>query len=508
MSNTSVLTAELDPILRETKLLGQADRERAERVAKTSNLSLAEALIALGILSEDQIYLMAADRWNLDFVFPCVDNVDRDLLCRFPPDLLRDFSAIPLIEGTDATVVAFPMLPERAVLKRLQQAAGRPIQPALATHRRITHVLDHVLSSGDAAPARAGSLDASGTTLFYAHLTDALGAGARMLQFQPLENGLRVLERGPQGLRERAVEPGSQAVSIASRARMLAHLPMPGAPTFQEGNATLRFQGRSTRLRVTITPTPSGEVVTISVAKNDGLPRDPAAFGIVPDSAARLEALLASAWRREAGRIVVVASGQAELRRALGYALLTSADAPGVVATVEPEPLRYEPRFVQLRTRDLEPEDILAAALATDPDLVLMESPMEDDVVRACMERRTVVWCLPEHSVLRAWGYASSRLGELRSEWLLAAIAVHAFGRLCKDCSRPDPRAETSPLVPEGARVPLGCCACRETGHEGIEFFPQVVFSGESDENDPHAAIDSLVTQGLITVDEAWGVTQ
>ena len=62
---------------------------RAEAEAAERGQSLADALVAIGIATEDQMGNLEAAELGVPYIFPYVGNLDLELVNAFPADLLR-----------------------------------------------------------------------------------------------------------------------------------------------------------------------------------------------------------------------------------------------------------------------------------------------------------------------------------------------------------------------------------------------------------------------------------
>ncbi|MGH7162720.1 MAG: hypothetical protein ACREID_04490, partial [Planctomycetota bacterium] len=195
-----------DALLR-SGTLSADDWARARSLAEERGMPVTEAAVALGLLSEDQVNLVAADHAGVAYVFPTADGVDRDLLLRFPLETLRRHGALPLLLEGEEAVVAFGELPGEPALGELKEAAGLEVRPVLASRRRIEQVLERVAGEGVLDAARASALDPSGMTAFYRHLTAAARAEASEIRFEPGDAGVRVRFRVNGVLVEKGTEP-------------------------------------------------------------------------------------------------------------------------------------------------------------------------------------------------------------------------------------------------------------------------------------------------------------
>jgi hypothetical protein len=349
-------------------ILSEAELSSASRVAKERGVSLEEALIALGLLTEDQLGALAAEEHGLPFVFPYASAIDRGLFARFPRELLLRRRALPVMAEGDRVVVALAAPPPEPVRRELEAACGLPVSPVLASARRIERVLAEVAGETAAPRGPAGAADPAAVALLYGSLARALDSGADEIRFEPREGALSVRFRRAGRLEEDAREPAAAALALAARARALI-----GDPQALRGAVRTSIGGRDVVLEVAILPGREGESVLIRIARG-GAPS-----GAAPAAAGSEQ--LAALGRLGRG-LALIASPDGRRGRALAYEAARAAgpEARSVVA-IEREPLEPEPLFRQVAPEALE------AALAYAPDVLLLGEPPEDRAAIAAVLR-------------------------------------------------------------------------------------------------------------------------
>lgn len=397
------MTSALGARMLERGMLDADELARAERVAAEHGLPLEEAIVKLGILTEDQAGALLAEEHGVPYVFPYASALDPELVARFPAELLRRHEVVPLAREGDAIAVAASRpLPDDARAE-LEAACGLPIACSLAARRRVKRVLAELFGAEDTERAAAGggrrkeregaALDDPGAVaLLYGHLARALIAGATEVRFEPGEDAIRVRYRLDDRLEERAREPLASLLPLIARAQVLIG---GGAPA--EGGLGARrtiqtnLGGRELTLDIAILPSRGGESLllrlspapTLLAALEDWrLP-----FGVA-------QALARAACLRHG--LVLVASRDLGAARRLLYALGRAADPAGrAVVAVEREALAPEPAFRQVEIGARPLGAGLAAALAFEPDVLLAGVPAEGPdeaaaLVRAATRRLVV----------------------------------------------------------------------------------------------------------------------
>jgi len=356
-------------------LLEQGDWDRVGRDARGG--AAVEALIAEGLVTEEQVAQAVADAMGVPYVFPHPGACDLDLCDAVSPDLLRRHRALPLVRDGADVVVAFAEPPTTAEVAALAQAFSASVAPVLATRRKLERALEAILP-GPPPVWTAGSPPAFGDgcapdpaalTVLFGALARAVARGACEVRFEPRDGEILVRERGAEGLREVGRVPRSAATALCQRARILA-----GAAAGERGPVgprwvDTRIGGKSTRLRVTVREgDPRGPAVLLSI-RGAAPPSDLAGYRIPSQLRDRLVSVLA-------GRtgLVLATSWAAAVARALGRAFAEAACAQtdGALVAVDSELSPEESTPLYLASE-------LAAAIALEPDVLLVATLGPDE---------------------------------------------------------------------------------------------------------------------------------
>jgi len=360
--------------------LGMVERTAAER-----GLALADAVVALGLATEEQAGSILAEELEVPYVFPYAQTLDQELVSVFPEALLRRHEVVPFVREAGQIVLATPRLPGMEARRELEAACGSRVAFSLAGRRFVARALHDLFGPPPAVQAGEGErreredgLDPGAVVLLYGHLARAIEEGATEVRFEPGPDAIAVRYRVGGRLVERAREPAAWHLALVSRARVLAgSAPADdgrGAPAagFRRAVRTC-IAGRDLTLEVAILPTRTGESVLLRLVAESRRPGrlEDLGLGAAADAAIRS---VAAATRG----LVVVASGDLVLARGVAYALLRVADpAARAVVAVERQAFEPEPLFRQVELGGLSPGEALAAALGHEPDVLLVDVPLE-----------------------------------------------------------------------------------------------------------------------------------
>ncbi|MEX2526187.1 MAG: hypothetical protein WEA09_01000 [Gemmatimonadota bacterium] len=152
----------------------EADVERALRHQQKTGGYFGEALLALGIVSQEELEWGLASQFDLPYVFPDADSIDPLAADMVTPEWALSHLTLPIMKTTEAlTVIVDSPIKTRAV-DELQLKTDLRIDLALASAGKIRELIRQVY-------ARAHAADESEPTVpmaFQEFVSQALDAGA------------------------------------------------------------------------------------------------------------------------------------------------------------------------------------------------------------------------------------------------------------------------------------------------------------------------------------------
>jgi general secretion pathway protein E len=372
----------------------EGDRVRALRASGTE---LEAAVVTTSPAAEERLLGFLAGVFHVPYVDLEECRPPREFLGRFPARLLLEHQLLPLREEPGgALLVATCQLSDTTGLDELRLTAGCECRPALALRAELTRHLTASLGVGAdtvqslvSGPGRMvqvleresdegldlneSAQDASIIGFVNEVLTEAIGARATDVHFEPFEDELRVRYRVDGVLREAALPPDVRRfqAAIISRLKVLSNLDIAEKRLPQDGRIQLRIDGREFDVRVSVIPMRHGEAVVLRL-----LDRNSALLG--------LEKLGMSARDRGSFRrilalphgIVLVTGPTGSGKTTTLYAALSRInDVSRKIITIE-DPVEYELRGVnqiQVSTKSgMTFARGLRSILRHDPDVILV----------------------------------------------------------------------------------------------------------------------------------------
>jgi hypothetical protein len=164
---------QLGAILLESGRITQTDVDRVLDHQRTHGGFFGQAIVALGILRPEEIDWALASQFDLPFIFPNADAVDREAALLVPADWALAHLAVPIVKAgrTLTVVVADPL--DNDTLDDLHSRTGLEVEMALASASRIRELVRSIY--GDTGPVRPTEVIPVALPEF---VTAALEAGA------------------------------------------------------------------------------------------------------------------------------------------------------------------------------------------------------------------------------------------------------------------------------------------------------------------------------------------
>ncbi|HET6498880.1 MAG TPA: ATPase, T2SS/T4P/T4SS family [Coriobacteriia bacterium] len=325
------------------------------------------------------------------------------------------------------------------------------------------------------------------TALVTEILSHAVGRGASSVHLLPYKDDFFLAYRIGGRLENIASAPLSLQGPLTEGFKATARLDAlpPFAPAL--GRARTRVCDADLVLTVSAVPTVSGQRVVISLAADQGVPRDLTELGMLEEESRALYAMV------ERGRGMVLICGPvAGGRSATYYALLMRAALAGRTAYSVERAVQYEiPAVAQVLVSPGSPHGTaayLAAGLQQDTDVVAVDSLQSVDDVHRAVEAAGLGKLVI--ATFAGAGIVSGvrRLLDLGAEpaSLAAALTFGVGQRLvrtnCPGCAQDEPSAIAG-LIPGASpglqsRAGSGCPQCGGTGFGGLSgLFEAVPFT-------------------------------
>ncbi len=471
--------------------------------------SLAQALVAEGVATQDGIARTLASRYQLPLIDLTETGVDPEAARQVPIHVLERVNAIPYAVEGSVLHVAVPDPGNVHAIDELRIATRLTIELAVATRDDVQAEIRRIVRASEASGARAaleeeqliheqevedaddlevddGFSDAPLVRLVNSVIFQAAEDGASDIHWEPQDDSLVVRLRIDGVLHEVQRIPKRLAPGVTTRLKVLAKLDIAERRKPQDGRIALNAQaaGRMMDIRVAVLPTVEGESITMRLVDKSKKVPTLVELGLSDD----MQKKMTEIFMRPTGALLVTGPTGSGKSTTL-YAGITQVNRPEInIITVE-DPVEFRipgVNQVQINVRaGLTFAASLRSILRSDPDVVMVGEIRDGETAKMAIEA-----ALTGHLVLSTLHTndapgALTRLNEMGVEPFLTGSAVTAVlaqrlaRKLCSQCCEmytpsvdelikakvsPDVAAMTDGMALYRKR---GCPRCNQTGYRG-----------------------------------------
>ena len=474
-----------------------------------SRLLLGEVLLQMELVDRTTLLKAVARSLEIEFVAEPAAEADTAVVRLLPEPMRREHRIVPLRRDHDMLVIATADPQNDHVRELAQRETGLRVRFVASPEDRIDAMLAE--GSGQAAvqekaeeivaellesPENAtftlqekqieemvGGADgddmAPVVKLVNFIICSAVEEGASDIHIEPDEGAMRVRFRIDGVLGNRMSPPWRMNAAIASRVKIMAHMDISERRMPQDGEISVRVNGRPIDLRVSTLPGKFGEKIVMRVVDSSGNRLGLEQLGFRPEMLERFRQAVDQPYG-----IVLVTGPTGSGKSTTLYSVLNTMDRTSVnVSTVE-DPV--ESNIEGVHQAQINPKagftfaSALRALLRQDPDVIMVGEVRDGETAQIAVQA-----ALTGHLVLSTLHTndapsAITRLGNLGVEnFLIAAslrgvLAQRLVRRVCRQCGAPAELDEAQRMsmglyanMPGTPMRGAGCRKCRQTGLSG-----------------------------------------
>ena len=496
--NGLVKEGSIGAILFQSRIISEQELTEALEEQKTSGGRVGEALIRLGVVTQEDIDWALSHQLDIPYVRLKKDRIDARAVALVPAELARRYRLFPLfLSGNELSVAMADPLDKEAI-EELGRVTGCRIVISVGLIREIRELQDHVWAAGEAVPElgfgsrffsakvlESINRDLTGATLLNHLLLCAVRQKLSLLALQPLGEEVRIIARGDGKKAEIGRLAATHYRVLTERIRRLAGLPGGGGIS-ASGLLQFRWQGKRLPFRALLIGGDGGEYVTLKLQISAPPLADLADLALPPSKARDLRALVAE----RQGLILFSGREPEERCRLIDLFLDARDDRDETVLLVGERLGRGGKRFPRLPVNRCGVDDtgsVLAAALDHDPDTLVVEDATEVaafiEASKAVMRGKLVVAGMSypdKESVLKQLLYLREKnfLITGRLKGMVSCKAVLLLCPACKERYQPTPE-ELAPLKQATHQAAYfrarGCPACDHTGFSTKRYLLDVI---------------------------------
>ena len=502
--------------------LGFADRQAVEQAvsaARSQRKPTGQVLVEQGVLRQDQLARVVAERFGLDYVDLSVYEPDMGAVNLLSAEAIKRYQAVPVSfteDGALLLAMADPtnilsiddiaMITNRRV--RVAAASAEDVNLLAARLGRLEGAIEDIVEddereSLETALSEEADQDAPIIKLVHSIIAQAVQQGASDIHVNPEEGDTHVLFRVDGVLYPAATVRRRMAAGMVSRIKIMADLDISERRTPQDGRLALNVEGRRIDIRVVTLPLVHGEGAVLRILDKGVVVQNLQSLGMQRAEQERFD----RAIHRPHGAVLVTGPTGSGKSTTLYAAVNVLNDGARSILTIE-DPVESRiagVKQMQVATKaGVTFETGLRSMLRADPDVIMVGEIRDRQTAHIAVEA-----ALTGHLVLSTLHTrdAPSALGRLTdmgiepfliSSAIDCVVAQRLVRMLCPHCKRPANLPESVLIEYDLAGIqpyePVGCSRCSNSGYRGRVGIYEVMTVSEEIRTQilQHASVDEI----------------
>ena len=483
-------------LLTESGYLTAEQVESAAQSAKAKNETTLDALVAAGVVGEDEVLGTVADQFGLKYCHINAEAISEDAVKAIPEDIARKYGVVPVVATEESVTVALmdPMGYD-AIDSLRYVLAGKDVEAVLAPMGEVRAAMAKLYPSGDDAAVSTrdedgmddGSADGDESAVIKLAnmiITTAIKMKASDIHIEPMEKEFRVRYRIDGALRKMDSPPKRLQSAIISRFKIMSKMKISEKRIPQDGRIQITVGGKDLDLRVSSVPTNHGESIVMRILDKSNLSLGLPQLGFLSDDQTTFEQLI-----KLPDGVVLVTGPTGSGKTTTLYACLGQINTPDKKLITVEDPVEYQMSGInQVQVNKdvgLDFSAALRSILRQAPNIVMIGEIRDNETADIAMEA-----ALTGHLVFSTLHTndapsAVTRLLDIGVKPFLVASAlraamaqrlVRAICEKCKESYTPSDRElkmlgglaqGSNAKLPEKMYHGVGCDVCGKTGYKG-----------------------------------------
>ena len=498
----------LGQILKEMRLVTEAQIQEALAIQKQSGGAIGTILISLNYITEQEMLTALGIQSGMDVVDLDAMDIMDDVIARVSPSIASIYRVVPVKFENNVLTVAMADPVNVKILDDLRFLLDCEIRGAVSNEAAVARALDRYyagiqesvesllaeLDDGTMANVMANtseSIDlqtleemadaAPVRKLLNYVLLVAIRDKASDIHFEPFEDEFKIRYRIDGVLYEMVPPPKQLAIAIASRIKVMSELDIAERRLPQDGRMELNIGGNPVDLRVSILPTMFGESCVMRVLDRSVIQLDIHRLGLREDELQSFDNLL-----KLPNGIILVTGPTGCGKTTTLYAALNAINTIDVKIITTEDPVEYDLEgIIQVQVNPdigVTFANCLRSILRQDPDKILVGEIRDVETAEIAIQSSLTGHLV--FSTLHTNDAPSTitRLIDMGLEpymitaTLEAVVAQRLVRRICERCHKDYTPTEDMlmelnlrPADVRGKRFSYGpgCDACNNTGYKG-----------------------------------------
>ncbi len=388
---------QLKRFVSDASLVSKKDLAEAEKVARDEERTLAEALIAGGFMTEDDLRRVESYVLGIPFVSFKNTKIDFEVLSLIPEPVARNHNIIAFKKNDTSLEVAMLDTADLPAIDFIKKKVGLKILPRLTDSESIKSALQQyqktlkdefgdlimketsalkVIAEANGEEASEADLKKMAEDLPVVRIVDtllrhAIIQGASDIHIEPLEESVVVRYRIDGLLHDAMSLPKNAAPTLVARLKVLSNLKLDEKRLPQDGRFKMEMDGQKVSFRVSILPIFFGEKVVMRLLRENRSGFTLEGIGFHGSSLERIQKAI-----KQTTGIILVTGPTGSGKTTTLYTILDLLNTPEVnISTIE-DPIEYQmPRINQTQVKS----DIgftfstgLRSLMRQDPDIIMV----------------------------------------------------------------------------------------------------------------------------------------
>jgi general secretion pathway protein E len=486
----------LGEMLIEENLLTAEQLEEALELQRRQGGKLSDLLVNQGLVKAEELAAVLSVQLNVPLIDLQRHKVQPEALRLIPEDMARKHTLIPLDVIGDSLIVVMADPEDIHTIEDVKAQSRMRVEVALGIPSDIEQAIDlNYRSSGEIdrqvsqfAPPVKEEAEVTSELIARTPVTQSLDLliaqavrdRASDVHLEPQENRLRIRYRIDSILHDMFSLPLSGRAPLVSRVKILAGMNIAEQRRPQDGQFSIKVEGRDVDIRAATMETAYGERVALRILDKSlslfTLPE----LGFLADALKKYRAMLNSPYG-----VILVGGPTGSGKTTTLYASINQLDAnERNILTIE-EPIEY--RFMDINQTQVNPKAGLTfatglrAIMRHDPDVILVGEIRDKDTatvaVQAALTGHLVLSSIHANDAVSVL-FRLIDLGVepyLISSTLVGIVVQRMVRRICTHCQAPSqPSVEEQIAYEEEMKEQAttfysgaGCNLCANTGYRG-----------------------------------------
>jgi len=494
----------LGEILYKKKLVDKPTLIKAIKKGKAEHKRTGEALVSMGVLSEDVVTQALAEQFGMEYIDLDANPIPQSVQKLIPEELVRKHKILPLGQENGRMKIIISDPTDLDLMDLLRFRLNAELECCLASPSKINtlilHTMDEVRSSIDATAAElevAGhaieaevrrAADAEDgdegpiVRLVNLIIDEAVRLRSSDIHIEPMADRVRVRYRIDGVCVERDNIPKSMQAPVIARIKILSGMDITERRLPQDGRIKRTIDKSDIDFRVSCLPGYHGESTVLRILRPESVNIGIQALGFEQDDYERFQGII----KRPNGIFLVTGPTGSGKTTTLYSALQELNKSDKKIITAE-DPVEYNIAGInqcQVRTDiDLTFAKILRSMLRQAPNIILIgeirDGVVADIAIQAALTGHLVFSTLHTNDAPSA----ITRLIDMGVKPFLVASSIQAIMAqrlvrvICENCkvvdANPDPhflrllRITPDDMRANPIRKGAGCARCQNTGYRG-----------------------------------------